>query len=320
MANLVVISKHLPNIDYKAIYGSVINNETTIVLHSHYYKGSRNNLVPIEEVKRKLGELYPSRPIIIVKAIRNSKNWAQSIINEYYITGGDTSVNMVYFDNEFLFNRFNDGLGHNDLSSMISIPYDFSSIPKIDINKTKINKSFIDGMVYANQLKYPAVVPTVDLGIILRSEPHHYDSIILGKKEGDDFLHFIGGFVDPTDESYEDAVIREAFEETGIIIEKSELKYLGSTRINDWRYGDQIDKIITHLYAVEYNLELSEMVRRYMKPCDDIIELVNFNLSVSEIGQITPLHRDLFKKICYEFGGYDVDDNYEPEDLDITTN
>lgn len=98
-------------------------------------------------------------------------------------------------------------------------------------------------------LRYPTVFATVDV-VIERD-----GKLLLGRKAHQEKFRFVGGFADPAlDNSYEDAAKREAKEETGLIV--AEVKYLGSTRIDDPRYRGTEDCIITHLFlATEWEGE-----------------------------------------------------------------
>src|ERR1041385_6524306 len=94
------------------------------------------------------------------------------------------------------------------------------------------------------QPRYPTVFPTVDV-VIERG-----GKLLLGRKPNQEKFRFVGGFADPAlDHSYEDAAIREAKEETSLVVKS--VRYLGSTRIDDPRYRGTADSIITHLFFAE---------------------------------------------------------------------
>ena len=57
-----------------------------------------------------------------------------------------------------------------------------------------------------------------------------------------------GGFADPADESYETAAARELQEECGAL-ETTPMQYLGSVKIDDWRYRGETDKILSLLFT-----------------------------------------------------------------------
>lgn len=118
-------------------------------------------------------------------------------------------------------------------------------------------------------MKYPTVFATVD--VVIRKG----DLLLLGRKPHQSKFRFVGGFADPAlDNSYEDAAKREAKEETGIEVQS--VKYLGSARIDDPRYRNTPDCIITHLFeAAEWSgepvasddiAELKWVDRKQLKP------------------------------------------------------
>jgi bifunctional NMN adenylyltransferase/nudix hydrolase len=108
---------------------------------------------------------------------------------------------------------------------------------------------------------------------------------LLGRKPHQQKFRFIGGFADPEDSCYEDSAKREASEETGL--ELGEVKYIGSARINDWRYRSEHDKIMTLFFKATYT---------YGKPeaKDDIAELRWFSKNEIQAEQLVDEHQHLF--------------------------
>lgn len=107
---------------------------------------------------------------------------------------------------------------------------------------------FRAGAIYALAHQMPTSYQVVDVAIINRDR----DEILLGQKTCDDGKwRFIGGFVDPADPSLERAATREIHEEVGMI-EVDELRYIGSTRINDARYRNQPDQIMSAVFIASY--------------------------------------------------------------------
>lgn len=104
------------------------------------------------------------------------------------------------------------------------------------------SSQFRQGMVHAANIRYPQVFPTVDVAILNRI----HTKVLLGRKPGETAWRFPGGFVDPTDDSFEAAAIREAREETGLDL--CFVRHLGSMRIDDWRYRGR-DKIMTTFFT-----------------------------------------------------------------------
>lgn len=117
------------------------------------------------------------------------------------------------------------------------------------------------GVIYAYANTYPKVYPTVDIAIFRRDKTE----ILLGKKENDQKWRLVGGFTDPTDDSFEAAALRELREECGPI-DVTGMQYEGSFRVDDWRYRNEVDKIITTLFSTDW-------VAGDPKACDDIVDV-----------------------------------------------
>lgn len=102
--------------------------------------------------------------------------------------------------------------------------------------------------------RYPIAYHTVDIAIIKRDELGYVTHVLLIQKPHeikDGHWRFPGGFMDPTDNSAEQAALREADEETKLKVD-TDLRYIGSSKIDDPRYRNSSDKIITSFFAAEY--------------------------------------------------------------------
>lgn len=124
---------------------------------------------------------------------------------------------------------------------------DSGTIIRKEAGKTILNSAdFRAGIIYSTQNQYPRLHKTVDIAITKG------DSVLLGRKSVDGPLVFPGGFVDPSDESLEDAAARELSEEAGDLdIGGSEsLTYVGSFLVDDWRYQNE-EKLMTSLFTGE---------------------------------------------------------------------
>lgn len=132
--------------------------------------------------------------------------------------------------------------------------------------------------------RYPTVFATVD--VVIRKG----DQLLLGRNAHQTKFRFVGGFSDPAlDNSYEDAAKREANEETGIDVQT--VIYLGSTRIDDPRYRNTPDCIITHLFeATEWSGE--------PVASDDIAELKWFKRSELSAEDFVDEHHVLWDLYC----------------------
>ena len=119
-------------------------------------------------------------------------------------------------------------------------------------------EAFNAGIIHGSSLLYPISYQCVD--IIAHDDNCN---IILIKKPGHDCYQLPGGFVDVNDETLEDAARRELQEETGIIA--NTVHYHISARIDDFRYRNRRDKIMTSLFIAP----VTTIDFKYAKGSDD---------------------------------------------------
>jgi bifunctional NMN adenylyltransferase/nudix hydrolase len=104
------------------------------------------------------------------------------------------------------------------------------------------------GFIAASMTRFPIVFSTVDMAVMDKGRTH----VWLGQKHEDcGRWRFIGGFVDPADESRAAAAIREATEELGAIKVDNPI-LVGSRRISDFRYRDEPDEVMTDLFVLTH--------------------------------------------------------------------
>jgi bifunctional NMN adenylyltransferase/nudix hydrolase len=110
--------------------------------------------------------------------------------------------------------------------------------------------------------------------------------VLLGKKHHATAWRFPGGFADPTDTDYEEAAKRELQEECGDI-KTTAVNYIGSAKIDDWRYRSEADKIITLLFK-------TTLVSGIAKANDDLGDVAWFPVAalqeMAEQGAIVKEH------------------------------
>lgn len=104
------------------------------------------------------------------------------------------------------------------------------------------------GMLKAAKLRYPTCFATTDLAILNQERTK---VILIGRTRELGKLRFPGGFVDPTDESHESAVLRERREELPTVNVRY-LRHIGSCRIDDRRYRGSRDGIMTTFFSATY--------------------------------------------------------------------
>lgn len=156
-----------------------------------------------------------------------------------------------------------------------------------DIKKLNIeNKDQRFGAIHTIVTSYPKIYATVDVAIYNEDKT----KILLGRKKNQNKLRLVGGFVDIRDGCLEQTARRESLEETGNEI--GDIKYIGSFKIDDWRYQKDNDvSIMTSLFV-------AKKVFGPDKPNDDIEELEWFSIKEDNITiehTIVPEHWELIK-------------------------
>lgn len=148
---------------------------------------------------------------------------------------------------------------------------------------------FRAGILYAYHNQYPKVYPTVDIAVFDENKQR----ILLGLKANSNKWRLIGGFCDPEDNQYEVAALRELQEECGPI-KVDDLNYETSTKIDDWRYRSELDKIITTMFSCNY-------IGGTPEPNDDLVNLKWFDFKKLTLDEITPEHHELIQFLINKY-------------------
>jgi bifunctional NMN adenylyltransferase/nudix hydrolase len=158
-------------------------------------------------------------------------------------------------------------------------------LPEYEIEDGLDPTSFRTGILYAHIKRFPTVYPTVDIAMMTAD----FKRVLLARKDNETRFRFPGGFVDPDDENYEMAAVRELYEECGDLV-VDDLDYIGSARIDDWRYRDSPDCVITHLYCCIH-------VSGEPEANDDIAEVRWFNVDKLRPDIFVAEHQTLYKML-----------------------
>jgi len=149
--------------------------------------------------------------------------------------------------------------------------------------KTKNSPEFREGVIWAVYNQYPKVHATVDVALV----DNFANTVLLGRKENETKLRFIGGFADPKSLTFEVDAARELEEETGVIVSPEDMTYIGSTIINDWRYRGEIDKIKTIFFYASFH-------GGRVEANDDIAEVRWIKINELTEDHIVDTHKPLF--------------------------
>lgn len=251
---------------HKALIDAVTSNhaKAVIVLGVSPVLGSRKNPLDFHTREKMIKKDYPELVVLPLADHPIDARWSQAL---------DTLLASVF-----------PGTGFKLYGSRDSfIPYYSGKYETVELPETSTHSStlireqisdrvldseaFRTGVIYAHANTYLKVYPTVDIAVFRNTKAE----LLLGKKDIDNKWRLLGGFSDPTDNSYEEAAQRELVEECGPI-ETTDMQYEKSFRVDDWRYRREADKIITSLFSTDY-------VSGETKGSDDISEVKWFTLA-----------------------------------------
>lgn len=164
-------------------------------------------------------------------------------------------------------------------------------------------QSFRSGIIHSVYNHFPTAYFAVDVAPIYINEiPSNGKEwtlkdvfILMGRKPGRQQWQFIGGFVDPTDNSINESVIRELNEETGCTLHVNKIQYLCNAKIDDFRYRWDDDAKVFSLMHLAFVAYMSKP-----KPSDDIEDADWFNVdkySLTAYQFILPAHRQFISPI-----------------------
>ena len=245
---------------------------------------TKKNPLDVDSRMRMIQEMYPGKFVVTwIKDIPDDdRAWSDKLDETIEILAGKRDVILYGSRDSFAagyYGRY--PCDHYEQQRFASA----TKIREIAGKTVHGSAAFRHGVCWATQNQYPKVYPTVDVAIM------NGDRLIVGMRKNSKYLRFIGGFVDPTDESFEDAAKREVKEETnGILV--NPLIYLGSYKVDDPRYRQEEDKIITTFYM--------GIVMHYPdRACgsDDMESLVEMRVNKLRPDQFVPEHRKLLERL-----------------------
>ena len=152
---------------------------------------------------------------------------------------------------------------------------------------TDISIAYRKGIRESYLRSYGCVYPTVD--IALTKIDNMRRMILVGKKKNESFYRLPGGFVDKKDETRQLAARRELYEETNLTVEGN-LISLGDFKIDDWRYKNTTDSILTTLFLGEYSFGI-------LKAGDDLVKEVAWIPLDTADAVIGKAHKPLISKV-----------------------
>lgn len=249
--------------------------------------GSKQNPLGFTARMQMIQSAFPDVLVTYIKDKSSDKEWSQDLDYLIRVFCPLGSVCLYGGRNSFI-PRYH---GIYPTFEAAELTKDQGTEIREDVGKQVIDSpDFRKGIIYSCQNQYPKVFQTVDIAVTRKLGKWH--EVLLGRRKEHDLLQFFGGFVDPADKSLEDAAKRELREEVDVESE-DEFHYVGSSLIDDWRYNNTSERIMTALFQTDY-------VFGSGKPDEGEAEFHSTNwikLSKENLEEVKPNHRILFEKL-----------------------
>lgn len=245
-----------------------------------HQQATMENPLDSQAREQMIREEYPEIIVRYIKDEQSDEYWSKKLDGQIkdHITPNQTV--MLYGSRDSFISHYQGRFPTQELEAEHKVS-GTEIRARIKRHSTKGTVEFREGAVWATYARFPTTYTTVDVAVFDEDFSH----ILLGRKPHESAWRLPGGFAEPTSESFEQDARREVQEETNLSITDPE--YIGSFKIDDWRYRGERDKIKTLLF----------MARRQfgeVKAGDDLEEVKWFPLSTLDIEtDIMPNHRVL---------------------------
>lgn len=287
------------------LFRIVKSRHNRVVVFLGCSKSGPNRHNPLDYVSREkmIHASFPDFTVVPLQDKKTDALWSLELDQRIDDIVGGSPASITLYGSRDSFAPYYHGK-HKAVELDIAVP---KSINATDIREKLTNTvlsspDFRAGQIYSAGQRYPQCIPCVD-AVIYHSEPddYSYDSfeLLLGRKPGESLWRFVGGHAETSTNSYEDDVKKEVFEETGLS-EISNIHYVGSALIDDWRHRGTENKIKTMLFAMR-SMTLGAVA------ADDIEEVKWFKWHDLATDDFEPEHRilfDMFDKWMNSAGEY----------------
>lgn len=248
---------------------------------------SFNNPLDFESRKQMLMTAYPSLTVLYVRDVKDDVQWSIHVDRVIRDVLAPTQTAMLYGSRDSFIPAYKGGFDTYTLPAGKPFTFEISGseIRKRLGREAKNSADWRAGVIWASRNRWPTAFQCVDVAIFNSD----WSKLLLGRKQWENGWRLVGGFADPDSPSLEADAVREAKEETGVDV--TNLQYVGSFLVDDWRYRNEPDCIKTALF---FGKTVDEPVA-----ADDIDEVRWFD--VSELDpqfdhQVVKEHRAMVRK------------------------
>lgn len=245
---------------------------------------STSNPLDFESRKQMILSEFPEVNVLYIKDHPSDRMWSKKLDDQIadLVLPGQSAV--IYGGRDSFIAHYS---GANPTRELLQETFVSGTEVRRSIARSSARNSadFRAGVIMASLNRFPTAYQCVDVAILTSDK----QKLLLGRKSTDQLLRFPGGFSDPTSPDLESDARREAYEETGV--EVAQLRYVGSTLVEDWRYDAEPDCIKTALFVGTY-------VHGRPNPSDDLDAEVRWvDLNTLKEEHVVPQHRVLLSML-----------------------
>lgn len=249
---------------HRALIDLVVSNHSKVILFLGVanIQNTRRNPLDFATRRAMVSELYPSVVILPLKDMREDADWSKQLDDAINTPFGSDKKALLYGGRDSFIPHYK---GKHTTTELTTDRFLSGTEIRNKVSKEILSTSdFRAGVIHNSYAQRPCVYPTVDIALINKTD----GKLLLARKPFEAKWRFPGGFFDlKLDNTFEQAALRELREECGDDIETTEMEYVCSTIVDDWRYRKEDSKIVTTLYTADY-------ITGRIEPNDDVFELM----------------------------------------------
>lgn len=245
---------------------------------------TQENPLDFPTIRRMINAKFPDLTVLELRDCRTDEEWSRNLDNAISSVVQSGTATLYGGRSSFVPHY----KGHFTPIEL-NLPVQVMKISGTDVrvdcsNKVIESPEFRAGMIYAAYHQWPETKPCVDIAIFNTDETE----ILMVQKRGESLWRFPGGHFEHKHGSFEGTAKAEAMEETGLDI--TDLQYVYSGLVDDWRYASNSDKKIS---TVLFKAKSMTMGSR-PQDVNEIGRTQWFKFSNLNEEQIVPEHRPLF--------------------------
>lgn len=256
------------------------HRKTILFLGTPKFVGTRNNPLDFDSRKRMVHQDYPDTIILSIPDQSSNERWTHELdkrVREVFQHGEV----LLYGGRDSFIPHYKNGGGEFQTKELEPLgTFTGTDIRKLISEEVKNSQDFRSGIIYQAHNIYPKVRTTVDVAIL-----DDDGKVLLQKKHDESLFRFIGGFVRTTDSNMLSTAKRVVRSEVGNG-EYASYKSLTTMRIEDWRFRDDEDTIMTTLFKCK-------KMWGAITPGRGISELKWFNIEEIQLKDIMKEHHVL---------------------------